>query len=229
MSVPKQLIVSYDNGSQEAIDFDKLDSQFQHELAKLGLCPAPNEISNAKHYMVMQWKDGWQEVISSNKDSMDLLRCFIIRRIEDRGRISFDVGDEYPILYILRRLAMDLNRLLVVSGDSVKSYDLSENVERHEGTFNAGGKLEYVKWDRTDSKYPNSMSDADENMDATMAALAEALETREIGAQELLEMDPPLKIETYKAIAEEMGLKGYQKQADVYGFIELLVTKIGKS
>lgn len=226
MSAPKQLIVSYEDGSQKTLDFDSLDNEQQSELAKLGLCPPPSEISKAKHYMILKWKNGWQEVISSNKDSLDFLRCFIIRRIEDRGRISFEVEDEYPILYILRRKPMDLDRLLVVSGDSVKSYDLSQNVERHEGTFNAGGKLEFFKWDRTDSQYPSSMSDAPENLDATMTALKEALSNREIDARELSEMDAPLRIEAYRAIAEEMGLKGYQKQADVYGFIELLVTKI---
>jgi hypothetical protein len=229
MTVPKQLIVRYEDGSQKELDFDKLDETLQSELAKLGLCPPPGEIGSAKHYILMQWKNGWQEVIGSNKDTVDFLRYFVIRRIEHRGRISFEVGDEYPIFYVLRRLPMDLNRLLIVSKDRVSSYDLSTAIERHEGTFEAGGKLEYVKWDRTDSKFPSEMSDAPKNLDETLSALREALKNKGIDTQDLLGADPSRRIESYREIAKGMGIRGYQRQADVYGFIEFLLSKLGNA
>ena len=226
MTVPKQLIVRYDDGSHKELDFDKLDEKLQTELAKLGLCPPPGGIGSAKHYIIMQWKNGWQEVVGSNKDTVDFHRYFVIRRIEHRGRMSFEVGDEYPIFYVLRRLPMDLNRLLIVSKDRASSYDLSTAVERHEGTFEAGGKLEYVKWDKTDSKFPSKRSDAPENLDEILNALREALKNKGIDAQNLLKTDPPRRVESYREIAKEMGIRGFQSQADVYGFIELLLGKL---
>jgi hypothetical protein len=220
------LIVSYDDGSHKEIDFDKVDEKVQTELAKLGLCSPPGGIGSANNYILMQWKNGWQEVIASNKDTVDFLRYFVIRRIEDRGRMAFEVGDEYPIFYVLRRLPMDLNRVLIVSKDRASSYDLSTAVERHEGTFEAGGKLEYVKWDKTDSKFPSERSDAPKNLDETLSALKEALKNKGIDGQHLLGTNPSQRIESYREIAKEMGIRGYQSQADVYGFIELLLSRL---
>ena len=228
MSAPKRLIVSYDDGSQRELDFDKLDREMQSELAKLGLAPPPREIGSAKHYMVLQWKDGWQEVIGSDRDAVDLLRYFVIRRIEDRGRFAFEVGDEYPDLFVIRRLPMFLNRLLVVGNGSVKSYDLGTEVERYEGTFEAGGKREYIKYDRVDEKNPHEMSEGDDNLTETLSALGEELEKKGVSTHDLLQMDQSRRIDAYKEIAEGMGIRGHQKQADVYGFIELLVRKLGK-
>jgi len=226
MAVPMQLIVSYDDGSQKGLDFDKLDENLKTELTHLGLCPPPSEIGSAKHYVLMQWKNGWREVIGSNRNTLDFLRYFVIRRIEDRGRMSFEVGDEYPIFYVLKRLPMDLNRLLIVSKDRVRSYDLGKEVERHEGTFDAGGKLEYVKWDKTDSKFPSETSDAPKNLDGILSSLKDTLKKKGLVARDLLGLTPSQRIESYKQIAEGMGIRAYERQADVYGFIDLLLSKL---
>lgn len=230
MSVPKQLIVSYENGSTKKFDFNKLDRGMQSELAKLGLCPPPLEISPAKHFVLLQWKDGWKEVIGSDKDAVDLLRCFVIRRIEDRGRLAFEVGEEYPDLYILRRMPMDLNRLWIVGEGSVKSYDLGKEVERWEGTFDAGGKLENVKWDKIDpEKYPSEVHEGPEILQETLDTLEKALDTMGVGAQGLLGMEESQRAEAYSEIAKALGVRGYQRQADVYGFMELLVKRLDNS
>lgn len=227
MSVPKQLIVSYEDGSQKACDFDRLDGEMQSRLANLGLSPPPQEIKLSKHYIVLQWKNGWQEVVGSDRDAVDLLRYFVIRRIEDRGRFAFEVGTEYPELLVIRRLPMDLNRLMIVNDGGVKSYDLGTEVERYEGTFEAGGKREYIKYDKVEDKYPSEMSEGAENLNENMGDLKETLEKRGVSAHDLLQMDPSQRIEAYREIAEGMGIRGHQRQADVYGFIELLVKRLG--
>jgi len=230
MSVPTKLIVRYDDGSSKELDFDKVTLEMQSGLATLGLCPPPPAIRPARHFFLLQWKDGWQEVIGTDKDPVDLLRYFVIRRIEDRGRIVFESEGEYPDLYILKRLPMDLSGLLIVGEASVKCYDLDSEVERWEGTFDAGGKLEYVKWDKTDpEKFPSDVKAGPEILDATMGLLKEELDKMGVGARELLEMAESRRIEAYGEICKVLGLRGYQKQADVYGFLELLLRRAAQA
>jgi hypothetical protein len=229
MSVPERLIVSYDDGSSKEIDFGRLGNEMEYELARLGLCPPPPGLGSRKHYFLLQWKDGWQEVIGSDRDVAELLRYFVIRRIEDRGRLSFEVGADHPELFIIRRTPMDLKRLLIVGDGSVKSYSLTSEVERWEGIFDGGGKLEYVKYDKTEDQFPGEMSDAPESLDETMDSIKDELDKRGLSPQEVLGMDQSRRIEEYKEIAQGTGIRGHQRQADVYGFIELLVRRLGTS
>lgn len=226
MSEPERLIVSYDDGSSKEVDFNKLGREMAYELARLGLCPPPPELGSAKQYFLLQWKDGWQEVIGSDGDVAELLRYFVIRRIEDRGRLSFEVGADFPDLFIIKRTPMDLKRLLIVGNGSVKSYSLESDLERWEGIFDAGGKLEYVKYDKTEDQSPGEMSDAPENLDEIMDDLRDELEKMGFSSQELLGMDQSKRIEAYKRIAQGIGIRGHVRQADVYGFVELLVRRL---
>lgn len=226
MSEPERLIVSYDDGSSKEVDFNKLGREMAYELARLGLCPPPPELGSAKQYFLLQWKDGWQEVIGSDGDVAELLRYFVIRRIEDRGRLSFEVGADFPDLFIIKRTPMDLKRLLIVGNGSVKSYSLESDLERWEGIFDAGGKLEYVKYDKTEDQSPGEMSDAPENLDEIMDDLKDELEKMGFSSQELLGMDQSKRIEAYKRIAQGIGIRGHVRQADVYGFVELLVRRL---
>ena len=43
-----------------------------------------------------------------------------------------------------------------------------------------------------------------------------------------LETDQAQKVASYKEIAQAMGIRGYQKQEDVYGFIDLMVTRLAE-
>ncbi len=78
------------------------------ELARLGLAPVPQSIGSAKQYLLMKWRDGWQEVGGIDRDTAELLRYYVIERIEDRGRLSLDVGADYPELFVIERTPRDL-------------------------------------------------------------------------------------------------------------------------
>jgi hypothetical protein len=88
MSEPKRLVVKYDDGSTKEADFADLNGQLRRQLAELGLCPPLKRVGAAKHYLLVRWQDGWQEVFAVDSDSAELLRYFVIERIEDRGRLS---------------------------------------------------------------------------------------------------------------------------------------------
>ncbi len=222
----KRLSLEYEDGTRKNLESDEIDSGVQSALAGSGLCQPPPEISPAKNYLVLQWKDGWQEVMSVNSDVAGLLRYYVIRRIEDRGRLALDTGAEYPELLVIERIPMEIRRLLIVGDNGVKSYGLDTELEGYEGTFEAGGKKEYLKYDGSNPQFQSEFSEAEENIDELKKAVAEALNSRGIHPEKLLQMDKDRRIREYKDIAKKIGIRGIKRQSDVYGFVESMLRKI---
>jgi hypothetical protein len=226
MSAPKRLLVTYEDGSTKEIDFAQLDNATVAQLAQLGLCPVPTEVASAKHYAILRWKDGWQEVIGLDHDAVDLLRYYVITRAEDRARLSLDVGEYWPELFIVKRTPRDVSSILIVGADDAKLYPLETELERWEGTFEAGGKKEYVKFDKTNPRTSQTCVEAP----AEVMELAESVK-KELGRlnqppQSLLVLDLARRLEAYAAVAKALGIRGMVRQADVYGLIESMVKKL---
>lgn len=226
MSLPKRLVVEYDDGSIKQVRFDKLDKQTHIALSKLDLCAPPGGVSLSEHYVFMQWDDGWREVVGVDSDFVELLRYYVIERIEDRGRLSFDVHADYPQLFIIRRMPRNLSSLLIISNDAVKTYNLTSCVEGWEGTFEAGGKREYIKFDKTNSRYPQEVSEVSETLEEIMVSIKNELDRRGISPNELLGNNQSQQIEEYIQIARKIGIRGKEKREDVYGFMKLIVKKL---
>jgi hypothetical protein len=219
----KNISLQYEDGTSQNIGFNNLDVGTQMALVRAGLCDPPPEISSAKHYLILQWKDGWKEVLAINSDTADLIRYYVIRRIEDRGRIALDVGSQYPELTILERRPADLSRMLIVGDGSVKSYELQAELESYEGIFEAGGKREYKKYDKSNPYFKHSFSEGHEGISGIENSITEILKKKNLDSSALLSMDQVHRMLEYKEIAGLAGLKGSQKQSDVYGFIELIL------
>jgi hypothetical protein len=130
MSQPKRLIVAYDDGSTKETDFTNLDGQLVLRLAQMGLCPPLEHVGASKYHLLVLWQDGWREVFALDANSAELLRYFVIERIEDRGRLSLDVGGEYPELFIIERTPKGVVEALIIGEDGVRSYGLVSLVAR---------------------------------------------------------------------------------------------------
>lgn len=225
MSQPKRLVVTYEDGSTKEADFAETDGELRLKLAQLGLCPPLDQVGTSKHYLLIRWQDGWQEVFGIDKGSAELLRYYVIQRIEDRGRLSLDVGADYPELLIVERTPKDVIGATIVSSDSVKSYALASEVERWEGIFEAGGKKEFVKYDKTSDAYPHESSEDPEALAEVLSALEGELQKEGLTPRALLSMQEPLRVAEYKRLASGVGIRGGREQQDVYGFIELLLRR----
>jgi hypothetical protein len=228
MSQPKRLTVEYDDGSTKTVDFSKVDKQTREALTKLGVCPPPALVGNSKNYVLLQWDD-WQEVMGLDTDTVDLLRYYVIRRIDDRGRLSFEVGGDNPELFVLERLPKELRGIIVTNAAGIKAYDLSSEVKRWEGIFEAGGKIEYVKYDKTDSRYQQALRETGESVTKLWDALSRELTERSFDPAKLIAAEEKARIDAYGQIAKGMGIRGKEKQEDVYGFINLLIRKLAAS
>lgn len=227
-SVPKRLVVEYEDGSTSKIDFNKLSRSSQLEISRAG-SHSSSPMGYSEKYLLLEWRDGWREVVAVKGDSIELLRYYVIRRIEEQGRLSVEVGTSYPQLLIINRTPRDLNGLLVVGNERAKYYELKSEVETWEGVFEAGGKKEYVKYDKTDEKYPQESREGATRLAGLMNSLELQLNEKGLSAEELLARDRSTKIEEYAEIASRMGIRGKEMQQDVYGFIELMVTRLAAS
>lgn len=222
MSEPRELSVVYDDGTTRTIDFSELNSKLQSELAKLGICPPPSRVGKSKHYALLEW-DGWREVVGIDHETVDLLRYYVIRRIEDRGRLSFEVGSEDPELSIVKRVPRELRAVILMGTKGTRVYDLTAEAESWEGIFEAGGKIEYLKYDKHDPRYHKVSREMGEGVKKIEESLIAELAKRSLDPQALVSLDEAVKIEIYREIARAMGIQGMKKQEDVYGFIDFLI------
>lgn len=226
MSLPVKLVVEYDDGSTREVGYERVDGETRFRLARLGLSPAGDHVGSSKHYLVMQWRDGWQEVVGVDKESADLLRYYVIERIEDRGRLSLETGDDYPELFVIERTPRELIGAMIVGETGVKSYGLDASVERWEGIFDGGGKREHIKFDKTSDKYPQETSDDVEALEPVLDALRGELASRSLEVEALLAMEEAERVTEYKALASGANIRGSSRQEDVYGFIELMMNRL---
>ncbi len=143
--------------------------------------------------------------------------------------MSSDIGTDHPHLFVLKRMPKEVSGLLMVGLDSVRFYPLESELEKWEGTFEAGGKKEYMKYDRTSSQSPNTSMDGSDFLSDLLDGMRKKITDKGLYPKELLAMDQSQRIERYKEIAKQMGLRGMERQEDVYGFIELIVRKLAIS
>ncbi|OPY75645.1 MAG: hypothetical protein A4E65_03479 [Syntrophorhabdus sp. PtaU1.Bin153] len=229
MSEPNHLTVTYDDGSTRTVDFSKVASEVRLALAKMNLCSLQPDVHTCRHYVLLEW-DGWQEVVGLDCEFVELLRYFVIRRIEDRGRLSFNIGSDEPELFIIKRLPKELKGIIVAGDGDMKAYDFSPEVERWEGIFETGGKIEYVKHDKAiKAGREQNSTDAMARAADLFEALARELQKRNLNSRDLVAMNHTQKLGAYREIAKGMGLRGMQRQEDVYGFIEFLLKRLGKT
>jgi hypothetical protein len=222
----KGLLFEYEDGSTKSVSANNLAASVHFALAAAGFCSPPEQISAAGYYLVLEWKDGWKEVVGINQGAASLIRYYVNRRIEDQGRIALDVGEDYPQLRIIERRPMEISRLLIVGDAGVKSYELQSVIESYEGIFEDGGKKEYKKFDIANSYFQNEFSEGPENLASIKNDVANELKKKGLSAQDLLCLPPEQRIREYQQIGKAMGIMAVERQNDVYGFLETLLRKL---
>jgi len=219
MSEPKRLIIEYEDGSTKGIEFSKLSRQGWLELSKLGLCAPPSVIpSPSRHYLLLRWKDGWQEVIGVDKGSVELLRYYVIERIEELGRMALEVEGDYPMLLIIRRMPKKLESLMVIGSGGSKVFGFQSKVRREEG-----GKVEHIEYDKAERHFQHELEEtAQFKVKAITDALQKEFKKNGLTAEKLLAMDEARRVEEYKKLARALGIRATERQEDVHGFIQLM-------
>jgi hypothetical protein len=229
MKTPKQLIVEYEDNSAKTIPFTQLDRPIWRELSRRGFCsPPPEWIEPAKSYLLLRWKNGWQEVVAldqSDQDSVDLLRYYILERVEETGRVVLETGVDYPLLFTLKRLPKEIESLSIVGAKSAKVYDMEPKKKKEEGD-----KIEHVEFDRAERHFgPRAKETGEDGVEEMPRLLAVEIKKKGLSPKRLLNLEPGQKVAEYKELAKSMGIRAMEKQEDLYGFLQLMVGKLTAS
>jgi hypothetical protein len=216
-------MVEYEDGSMKGIEFSQLSPSTCLELSQKGLCPPPAEKPEAlKHYLLLLWKNGWQEVIGVDKNSLELLRYYILERIEEVGRLALEVKGEYPLLFTIGRLPKELQRIVIVGKEGTKGYSLEPKMKKEEGD-----KIEHIEFDKAERHF---QSDPDQKAESWYGELVHSLraelEKRGLNPEEILTREPMERIREYGELARALKIRATEKQQDVYGLIQLLMEKL---
>ncbi len=225
MSLPRRVIVEYDDGNRKEAAFADLSHQGRLELAKLGVCPVPPTVAETEHYLLLRWKDGWHEVIGMEKAGTELLRYYSLERVEQVGRLSVEVPEDYPMLHLVNRLPSKLERILLLGPGETKMYLMDEKV-----TVKEGGKTEHIMYDKKRSPFSAEPAEkASAWITELTGALQGQLREKGISTTEILSMEDSKKLNLYREFAQALGLRATYQEADVYGFVQALVKNISAS
>jgi len=226
MKKPKQLTIEYEDGSAKTIPFSQLDRSIWRELSQRDLCSLPFEcIKPSKSYLLLRWKNGWQEVAAldqDDQDSVDLLRYYIVERVEETGRLVLEAGVDYPLLLTVKRLPKEIESLIIVGSKSAKVYDVEPKKKKEEGD-----KIEHVGFDRAERHLQGHLKETEQKGVQEMTRLLAAeITKKDFSPKKLLNLEPGQKVAEYKALARAMGIRAMEKQEDLYGFLQLMVGKL---
>jgi hypothetical protein len=224
MNAPKKIIVEYEDGTRQEAAFAGLSNTGRTELSALGLCEAAAPDTGTQ-YLLLEWKDGWKEVKAMEGHVLELLRYYTIERVEEIGRLSMEKADGNPELLMIKRLPGRLERIIFVGANGPQAYALEEKA-----TVKEGGKTERYFYDK---KRPNFKMEEPAAASALYAAFLDALrgalEKKGIAVSGLMAMSEGDRLPLYREIAQTLGLRGTERQQDVYGFLTVALKKLGSN
>jgi hypothetical protein len=206
-SKPLKVVIEFDDGSKKEASFDALPFQLQFELLRQPFASQPSENPEQEKFVLLEWDDGWREVIEVDTDCSEINRYYVISRPEDVGRLSLSKGDGYPELIEIVRKPRDLKKI----------------------TFMDTFQLSLERSDREGKKIDHffALSKAGDAISEEMDSFRRAVEEEGLDLLELKSQDPDQQREGYEKIRRKMGIKAAQRQQDVYDFIAYLAKVAG--
>jgi hypothetical protein len=202
---PEKITVEFDDGSKSAVSFDDLPVPLQFEIERQPVFTKPSSKPEEERFVLLEWEDGWKEVIQVDEGCTDVNRYYIISRPEDVGRLSLNKKDGYPqLIQIIRRPT------------SVKQITFLDTFQLNPDKSTREGK-------KTEHFF--SLTKKGDALSELVKDFKNAVAEKGLDIQELRSQDPDQLWEPFEAIRRDMGIQAGQRQQDVYDFLAYL-TKI---
>lgn len=199
---PRKVVLEYDDGSKVEASFEGLPSQLQFELLRQPFASQPSPNPEQEKFVLLEWDDGWKEVVRVDTTCSEINRYYVISRPEDVGRLSLNKEDDYPELIEVTRKPLDLKKITFLDTFQLSLERSDREGKKTDHFFHLSKQGDAIK----------------EEMDALKKALAE----EGIDVRELRSQDPGQLGEKYESIRRKMGLKAAYRQQDVLDFIAYL-------
>jgi hypothetical protein len=212
---PQRVIIAYGDSSTKEIEFAKLSRVAQAELLRLANSPILSRLPHLpQKYLLLEWKDGCQEVAGIEKHCSEILRYYVIQRPEETGRLAIECPGTYPEFRIIERHPRQLEKVSIIDGKNRKMHSLAQDRVAREG-------------DKTEYHYKLNKVDED-SVKEIVSALKKVLKRNGIRADEVLAMNDTQRTEEYEKIRREIGLRAYEKEGEALGFLQMMLETIAK-
>jgi hypothetical protein len=196
---PRKILIEYDDGSKVASPFDALPFPLQAEILRQPFASRPSPSPGEEKFVLLEWDDGWKEVIEVDRRCTGVNRYYVISRPEDTGRLSLLKEDGYPELLEIVRKPLDVKKLTFVD------------------TFRLGSARSEREGKKTDHFFPLTKDAVglSELYDSFKKALAEeGIEVKELEGQE-----PAKPGGVVERIGQKLGVRAGQRQQDLLDFV----------
>ncbi len=108
---PESLTITYPGGASATIRFDELPATLRNEILRQPFATALSPDPTAENYVLLEWEDGWKEVVQVEPGCTGIRRYYVISRTEEVGRLSLEHDSGYPVLLEVERRPGGLSRV----------------------------------------------------------------------------------------------------------------------
>lgn len=196
---PKKITVEFEDGSKVEADFTAFTELLKFELLRQPAFSRSSPHPEQEKFVLLEWKDGWKEVVEVDSECTEINRYYVITRPEDVGRLSLKKEGGYPELIEVTRDPLNLKRITFVDG-----YEIS--LERSE---REGNKVDhFFALDKRDSL-----------LSEIKGLFQKAVDEADLTVEHLRSLKHDECRDHYQKIAQKMGIKAAQRQQDLFDFI----------
>jgi hypothetical protein len=199
---PNKLVVEFEDGTQRAVPFEALPSNLKSEILRQPFAAMPSPDPEKEQYLLLEWDDGWKEVIELDSACTDINRYYVIRRPEEVGRLSLNKKESYPDLIEIIRKPRNLRRITFLD-----TFELAPS-----NSIRDGKKVDHLY----------ALCKKSEVLSEWIQNTKNVLREEGIRIQELASLAPSELQDAYERIRRKMGLHAGQRQQDVYDFLTYL-------
>lgn len=110
-STPERLTLTFPDGSTTTVPFGDLPGPLRDDLLRQPGLRRDRDPLGEERFLLLEWEDGWKEVIAVDGGCTDLKRYYVITRTEDVGRLALEHESGYPELVEIARRPLGLRRI----------------------------------------------------------------------------------------------------------------------
>lgn len=204
---PQRIIVEYSDGSRRESPFEALPSPLRIDIEKQPFASLPSPNPEQEKFLLLEWEDGWKEVLLVDPTCTQINRYYVISRPEDVGRLSIDKGDGYPELIEIVRRPLEIKKITFLN------------------TFHLSLKQSDREGEKTDHFF--ELSKEGDALSKALDDLKKVVEEEGIDIKKLRAKGPDRPGELYETVRRKMGIRASHRQQDAHDFIASLACSLG--
>ena len=200
---PHKIFVEFEDGSTCEALFETLPETLQLDLMRQPFASKPSPEPEKEKFLILEWDDGWKEVIQVDKACEEINRYYVISRVEHVGRLSLNKKDDYPELIEIIRKPLNLKKISFAD-----TFEINLQRSDREG-------------EKTDHFF--TLTKEEKGRPNLMGAFKTTVEREGIDLRALRSKLPDRPVEPYEKIRKALGIRAGVRQQDVEDFIAFLV------